>query len=469
MLAVAKKESFCPVSGDHYENGPTILTSLFSLKTGLILWKFFDRFKSPFVRNISVVAAGTAGAQAIAVIFAPGLTRIYGAEAFGVLGTFTAMVTVVSSLSALAYPIAIVLPESDLDALGLVRLSVGLSVLMALLAGAGLLLFGDGLLSFLGMESMSGYLLLVPLAMLFSAWYQTAQQWLIRHQRFSLMARVGVFHSFLLNSAKAGIGWFYPLPVVLIFLATVGQALHSVLLGFGALRQGFGVAIPDRDTGSYSLKDLCHKYRDFPLYRMPQNFINAATQGLPVLLLASFFGPASAGFYTLASLVMGRPSSLVGKAVSDVFYPRVADGARRGNALSPMILRSTVALILLGVLPFGIVVIFGPSLFSFIFGGEWGVAGEYARWLALFFFFNFINKPSVAAVPVLGIQKGLLLYELFSTAGKAGGLLIGFFIYKSDIISIALFSLIGVVAYIVMIIWIISTAHRGVIYEKTSG
>ena len=43
---------------------------------------------------MSLVATGTAGAQAISMAFAPLITRIYGPEAFGVLGTFMALLPV---------------------------------------------------------------------------------------------------------------------------------------------------------------------------------------------------------------------------------------------------------------------------------------------------------------------------------------------------------------------------------------
>jgi hypothetical protein len=39
-------------------------------------------YKSKFVRNVAVVASGTAGAQAITMAFSPIITRLYGPEAF---------------------------------------------------------------------------------------------------------------------------------------------------------------------------------------------------------------------------------------------------------------------------------------------------------------------------------------------------------------------------------------------------
>lgn len=72
---------------------------------------------------MAVVATGTAGAQAITMGFAPIITRLYGPEAFGLLGTFSAILAVLTPMAALTYPIAIVLPKDHADAKGLAKLS----------------------------------------------------------------------------------------------------------------------------------------------------------------------------------------------------------------------------------------------------------------------------------------------------------------------------------------------------------
>src|SRR5690606_8930446 len=142
--------------------------------------------------------------------------------------------------------------------------------------------------------------------------------------------------------------------------------------------------------------------------RAPQILINAISQSMPILLLASFFGPASAGFYSIGRTVLGMPTQLIGKSVGDVFYPRIAEAANNGENITRLLTKATLALAAVGILPFGIVMIFGPWLFEFVFGGEWKIAGEYARWLALWSFFAFVNRPSVKSIPVLNLQGQFL-------------------------------------------------------------
>ena len=421
---------------------------------------------SRFARNVAIVASGTAGAQAITIAFAPIITRLYGPEAFGLLGTFMAILIIAAPIAALTYPIAIVLPKDDRDAMGLVRLSIILSFGMVLLASVLILMGGDWLTTTLGAESVAGYLLLIPVAMLFGAWLQIVHQWLIRKKQFGVIARSAVAHALIVNSAKSGIGWLHPVGAVLIVLATLGNALHAALLFIGARKRY--QAEPDKsEVGpGATLKALAYRHRDFPLYRAPQHFINAASQSLPILMLAAFFGPAAAGFYTLGKMVMGLPSTLIGSAVNDVFYPKITEAAHNGENLPRQIVQATGTLLVIGIVPFGLVVLFGPWLFGLVFGDDWTMAGEYARWLALFFLFNFINKPSVAVVPVLGIQRGLLVYELFSTGTKALGLVAGFYWFGSDLWAVALFSIIGVLAYSAMMLWILSHAIRGQFHKE---
>jgi len=66
------------------------MPSVSGILTGLYVQILDQALSSKFVRNVAIVATGTAGAQAITMAFSPINTRLYGPEAFGILGTFTA-------------------------------------------------------------------------------------------------------------------------------------------------------------------------------------------------------------------------------------------------------------------------------------------------------------------------------------------------------------------------------------------
>lgn len=389
----------------------------------------------------------------------PLLTRIYGPEAFGLLGTFTAILSVTTIISALAYPLAIVLPRDDLEAIGLIRLCFLVSFLVTVVFACLLWMFGGFFVVALGIQPISGYLFLIPLAMVASAWWQIVYHWLIRKKRFTVIVKANIAQSLILNLAKTAAGQFNPIGAMLISITVVGIALHASLLSVGTTFRRIKIAGLDAHKVPLTLRAIAYRYYSFPLYRAPQNLVNSASQGVPIIMLAGLYGPEAAGFYTLGRMVMGVPSDIAGKAINDVFYPKANEAALQGDSLAKQITQATLALFAVGLVPFGIVAIFGPTLFLIAFGVEWVTAGEYARWLAFFFLFNFSNKAAVAVVPILKLHKGFFVYEVFSTGLKIISLAIGFYWFNSDITAVALFSLCGAFAYLFMSIWIIRSAY----------
>lgn len=387
--------------------------------------------------------------------FAPIITRLYGPEAFGLLGTFVAMLAVVTPMAALTYPIAIVLPKENAEAKGLAMLSMLLAVGLSAITLVLILMWGENLAQLLSAGTISKYLWLIPFAMLFAALHQILEQWLIRHKQFKVTARVAVIKSVLLNGAKAGAGIWYPLAAVLIFLQTLASGLHAVLLWLGLRRSG---SCADLSKGKVSsIKTLAYKYRDFPVFRAPEVTINAASQGLPVLMLAAFFGPASAGFYALGRTIMGIPAGLIGKSVGDVFYPRISEAANNREPLYPLVKKATLLLAAVGIVPFGLVMTFGPWVFTLVFGAEWTMAGEYARWLAIWMFFMFANNPSVKAVPVVNAQAFQLIFTVITLALRLGALAAAYYVYQSDLAAVKAFSVLSALLNFVLI---------GIVFQK---
>jgi O-antigen/teichoic acid export membrane protein len=408
-------------------------------------------YKSKFVRNVAIVSTGTAGAQVISIAFAPIITRIFGPEAFGQLGTFIAIVNVIIPVAALSYPIAIVLPTEDGDARGIARLSAYIALSISILLTLFFLTAGDWLIELLRLQAISPFIFLIPLVTIFAAFLQIAQQWLIRKKHFSIIARVTVLQALIFQSASSGIGWFYPVAPVLIVMYSLGSFFHAAMLGIGIKRS--------KDSREQKpktpLRALAKRYYDFPLYRAPQVFINAVSLSLPVLMLAAFFGPVPAGFYTLCKKLLGMPSRLIGKSVGDVFYPRITEANHNDENLTKLIQKATLALAVVGLPIFAIVVVFGPWLFQFVFGKEWLVAGEYARWLALWFFFSFLNTPSIKALPILSAQKFYLVFTLFSISMRLTVLAIGYYVFNSDLAAVSLFGIAGALINIILIFMVL--------------
>lgn len=400
---------------------------------------------SKFIRNVVLVASGTAGAQLLTLLFMPLITRLYSVEAFGLLGVFTAILAVLVPLAALAYPIAIVLPKKDDNARRIAKLSLIIALTISVIAFIAILNIGDFLIAQFNLEELESYFLLIPVALFFSALLQIMQQWLIRKKQFGITARVAVIQSLIINSVKSVFGLINPTAAVFVFLATFSYALYAIQLWFASSRlSDKNGRITNQINNKDDLIKIGYQFRDFPLYRAPQQFINALSQSLPIIMLASFVGPASVGFYALSKSVMAAPATLIGKSVGDVFYPRITEAAYNHENLFKLVLKATLLLALVAIVPFLIVYVFGPELFSFIFGSEWIMAGEYARWLSLWLLFALLNKPSVAALPVLNLQRFFLCYEIISIMVRGGTLYLCLVVFNNDLYAIQSLAFTGI-------------------------
>jgi O-antigen/teichoic acid export membrane protein len=271
---------------------------------------------------------------------------------------------------------------------------------------------------------------------------------MLRRKLFKSSAKIAVLQAFLLNGLKSCIGFFYPFASVLIWIAAMDNAFLAVMQT---------IAISGKKTENSadksSLWNIAKKYYEFPVYQTPQIFIGNAAPSIPVLLLATFFGPSAVGFYSLGRKVLTMTTSLIGKSVSFVYYPHIASAVNQGKSLRRPLMKATAALALVGIIPFGCVFIAGPWLFALVFGKDWIKAGEYARWIAVWTFFVFINRPSTSTLNVLYMQKFLLLFEIIQIFVLTGGIYIGFRLFNSDLYAIMIFSLLAAVLNIGLLIF----------------
>lgn len=399
-------------------------------------------FKNRLVKSVVVVASGTAGAQAIGMAFVPFITRTYGPEVYGALGAFIALTGILTALATLAYPVAIVLPKSDNRAKSLVKLSLLIAASISFLMLIVLLLVGEWLMPALGVSKLVNVMFFIPLVMFLMACQDISQQWLIRKKAFKGIAKVSITHSFVNYGSQALVGLYAPLALTLISVHTIAIGLRSVLTAYIGVKLT-SVSDAKREE-KISFKKIAYDYRSFPLYHAPQMVLNAVSQSLPILMLTAFFGPISAGYYTLTRTVLSLPSTLLGASVQSVFYPHFNEAVIEKKKTFPLMVKATLALAVIGGMPFLIIILFGPELFSLIFGLDWVHAGEYAQWLSGWLFFGLINRPSISSIPILGMQKWFLKYEIVSITLRILAIFLGFYYLSSDVASVAIFSVVGV-------------------------
>ena len=399
--------------------------------------------KSKFVRNVLAVATGVAAAQAISLAFMPFLTRLYGPEAFGALAAFTAIINIITPLATLGYANAIVMPKTDEEANAVARLSLVSAALVSPIVLISVYVFQLQLAKLTGLEHQPNLLYLIPISLLLVALLSVANQVAIREGLFKAKSSSYVASTFIMNLGKLGAGYISATGITLIIFLIISKLINYIILmarvpkvGAFNFRHWFGLN---------GIQKAALDNKDFAIYRLPQSILNAAAVGLPVILLTNYYGSSAAGYYSLTTLILGAPVLLLGQSVGEVFYPKITNAIRQqaSNSLQ-LVIKATLALGGVAIIPFGTVMLFGPDLFAFAFGEQWKTAGEYAQWIAPWLACVLATRGILAAFPILNLQSYLLVQEVFSIILRSLALIIGLKYYQSDLVAIALFSVVGI-------------------------
>lgn len=393
----------------------------------------------PLIQNILAVASGTAAAQVVILAFAPLITRIYSPEIFGLQGLFLSLMSIIGPVIALRYPMAIVVAKSECDAQRLSTLSLAIALAVACLFGLVLLYVQHNLLKMMGAEALGALIWLLPLALFCVAMHDVANFRAARQGAFRVVGLVAILQAFATNLARVLGGLVSPVAAILVTVTSVAPAIQAAMLGIGMRKTRW----PAPPLAKGDVISLLKSHRDFPLYRMPTDVLNAASQAVPVILLAALFSPAAAGLYVLARSVLNVPANVIGTAIGHVFYARFAELARDGKALLPVWLRATGALAALGPVIIGSAW-FAPQAFAFAFGDQWYEAGKYTQWMAIWISIMIANTPTVRILPIIHSQGSYLIYNVLLLIARTLSFFVVYWTSGTALSAVACFSMVSV-------------------------
>lgn len=362
-------------------------------------------------KGMSTLAMGSAAGRFVGVLSIPVVTRLYSPEDFGVLSVFVAFTGILAPLVSLRFSQALPLPRTKTLALNLLALSLLMvflwSGVVALLLWGG----GPGFFRLLSMELLAQWWWLVVIAIIGRALYETFSLWATRMRAYTIMAKTSVWQSIWGAAAKVGLG-------LLGFQSTgliIGQIV-SQTSGIGTMVRNF---LPDwkrvwSGVTFGRMRKVAWKYRDFPIYRVPSQFLMLFGMQAPMLFFAAFYDASTAGQFGLAMTSLSLPLNIVSVSAGRALYAE-ASAFHRQDAGRVVRVATDVRkkLFLIAIVPAGVLLFWGPEIFALVFGAEWQEAGRFASVLAFALAFQFATVPLVQLVNLISSQRLYLFLNLF--------------------------------------------------------
>lgn len=374
--------------------------------------------QSSFIANAGKLLAFTVLGQIITLASAPLLSRLFSPADFGKFGIFLMFAIAASGLASLSYDAAIPAPPKDKDAAALTfGAGVVALVICPLISGAYLLLIVFNILGFGVLPLWSAALMYLLLITYGGA--SILQYWCIRRQAFTTAGQGAVTMNAARAIAQIGAGLIASTWVGLASGEIFGRFMNAAFLGFKTGRE----LLTFRKTMDYRFIWLTLvNYRRVALVLLPAMTIDAIVSAIVVPFMTVLFGIAIAGQYFLMRRVMDLPMVVMTRTVADAFYGKISEYVReQPEKIRPFLLQVFVMCTIGAALLFLPLLFFGPTLFAYIFGEKWRIAGMLAA----------IMTPAVAvslgAAPVTRIfylTKLPQLRYVFSGLTAAGTLVV---------------------------------------------
>ena len=343
-------------------------------------------FKSKYVRNILTLVSSALFAQILALLLTPILTRLYSPEEFGV---FTAFISYSGTLAAfifLSLELAIVKSKSARQLSSVLGLMLVISIFLLSILSITIYL-ESAFYTLIGFDKLFDIKVLVLLGVLFSATNLVLNQFITRKEKFSVYATSQVSFVALRFVFSYLFFYFGFTQYGLVFGFTLATILIIIYLSYST----------EIYKETISLKKIYffaafRKHKNLVIFNTPSNVINILIINFPLFFILKNFGLEAAGLFGLAYRMVMLPVTLVNKAIGQVIYKRFSSMSILDKTMFAFIIKN-ILFLTLSFPGFALLYLFGEEIFSFIFGVEWRVAGEYAALMTPFIFLSFLISP----------------------------------------------------------------------------
>jgi len=394
--------------------------------------------------NLIRLIFSNAGAQAIAFMIYPLISRVFTVEEFGVFGSISAISAIMIAVGPLKLEVAVMLEKSNSYRSQLLVFCVFLVAEIALF-----FLFFGSILGILAPDLNIDLNFLIMVASVYSAntLLILAIQWLNYNKLYKNLSATVITKSVAVSLLQLLFGVIGLSYFGLVLGAVVG-CLCSIVYVLYSQRATLNKACLKlkRSTISRIFKD----HRDFIFYCAPKDLLNACSSMLPILLFTVFFNQAMVGAYFFGVKIIQIPAGFFGEAIKNIVLQKIASESTNKDLVLALCVKYTFVT-LAACLPIIVLIFFfGPQLFQFIFGDDWGVAGQFSSWIVIWVASSLSNISAMQICYVYGYQKFVLYFEILQTIARSLVLAYGC-LYLEPLGAIKIFSICGVVFNAILI------------------
>ncbi|WP_157604587.1 MATE family efflux transporter [Solitalea canadensis] len=402
---------------------------------------------SKYFKGAALISLGTVLGQVvlmgITVLF---LKDIYTPDVFGVQANLISISFILSYVATLKMESAIPLSkgEDKYKVLGIALISVVVISIVVVVICLGINIYPE-FRNYLGVS------------VLIMGCYNVFRAWNLDHEKFRNVGLSNFLRPFFQAILQLCLG--------LILINKYDGLIYGFLIAYAisVIVLLWSVKLEKKRVFSkaeYIEQIIIHK--QIPLYNLPAVLITTLGTNFVPVILTILYSTNVTGQYGMLASTVGFPLGLVGAAVAQVFFPRVAkiddlEGRRR------LVERSIIYLYGISFLFFIPVIFYSKPIILAVLGKQWSLTAEFAGVMSISYLFSMVSSPISSYALVSKNQKTATVITIVETITRFIVLYLGYYFLNSPMLSISLYAIACTIIYIYYINWILRLLNSSLI------
>ena len=386
------------------------------MKNFIALNCFKNLFKNNFrfIKNTSTVLFSSIFVQLIPFLILPVITRTISEELVGIYLFWISISATLTILMTMKLDVAIFVASKKSQARNLTKSIFYSSLLIGLLIYIlSLFIFNfDFVQEKIG--DIERFVNLLILNSLFVSVFIGLNSFQIYCSDFKGYNISRIIQALIINALVLSTIFILSMDVYFIILAhTIGSFFSLLSI---VIMTKFKISFGKKEIFE-NLKFNLSKFKRFPIYSLPAEFINNLSLNIPYIFILSKFDPIFLGYYTIINKALSAPIGLIGSSMLTVFKEEASIEIRNEKNCKKSYFRILKFLLIIGLPSFVIFYFVAPDLFSILFSEKYRVAGEIAKIMVPLFLFKFIVSPLSYTLFLMNSQHIDLIWQIVLSVG----------------------------------------------------
>ncbi len=401
-----------------------------------------------FRKNVMTLITGTALAQLISVIALILLQRyFYGPEDYAPFRLFFEFVAIFTGISALKLENGIILEKDESNARNLANICFKAVLITSLISLISFYIYSKISNQFNAISSNIFMVLLIPISVALSGFIQIFNSYYTRKKSFRLMS----INKVVQNSTSAISQLILGALKYNYFGLIIGRVTGLIATNYIFAKKYFSGKSNNLNSNPLNQKELILKNKDFILYTSPGFFIGNMINFILLALFIEYYENNFGGKIAASFQYLGISIAIISSSFSQVYFSEIS------TINSKEELKSTYTY---WIKRLGVIALIGATLIQFvpnwlitsILGENWDGLIEIMSVMALWMAVMFVSSSLSYIYIKLGRQKQILFFDIFHLLLVLGSIVIPHYIFKSEMITLWIFTLAQLFFYIISIL-----------------